>query len=135
MRYGYRKHKQRLRWLPWMLSLGIPLLLLFSIFGEGGIIHNYLLDLKLGKISEATKLLEQENIRQTQIIMRVRTDPEYATLMAARIAYVAPKNAVIYRFPVEKDPFLSIGEKLETIDKENRERFLFAHFLGDLWTD
>ncbi len=135
MRYGYRKHKQRLRWLSWTLSLGIPLLLLFAIFGEGGIIHNYLLSLKLGKLSEASQLLEKENIRQAQIIRRVKTDPEYATLMAARLAYVAPKNAVIYRFPVEKDPFLSIGEKLESIDKENKDRFLFAHFLGDLWTD
>ena len=63
MKYGYKKVKQKFLWFRWAFVFIFPLLVLFTIFGEGGIIHNYVLSLKLGKLNEALTELDSQNLR------------------------------------------------------------------------
>ena len=134
MKYGYQKVTQRLRWFSWGYALALPLLILFIIFGEGGLIHNYVLSLKLEKLNEAISVVESKNIRLQREIRNTRTNESYAQIMRTRHALVAPKGSVIYRFSADK-PLISIGQSLSDIDEENSKSFIFASFLGETWSD
>ena len=92
MKYGYQKVGQKLRWVKWGYALIIPILILFIIFGEGGIIHNYVLHLKLDKLGEAIEEVDSHNIRLQREIRNTRINQNYAQIMRARHALVAPKG-------------------------------------------
>ena len=107
----------------------------FTIFGEGGIIHNYVLSLKLGKLNEALTELDSQNLRLQREIRNSITNKDYAQITRTRHALVAPHGSVIYRFASDQNPSMSIGETLHNIDEENSKNVIFASFLGDLWMD
>ena len=134
MKYGYKKVRQRLRWLRWLLALAFPLLILFTIFGEGGIIHNYVLNLKLNKLDEAISYVDNHNIRLQREIRNTLTNEDYAQIMRTRQALVAPPGSVIYRFSADQR-FISIGQTLHSIDEESTKNLVFASFLGEMWSD
>ena len=134
MKYGYQKVTQRLRWFSWGYALLLPLLILFTIFGEGGIIHNYVLSLKLEKLNEAITQVDNHNLRLQREIRNARLNETYAQIMRTRHALVAPKGSVIYRFSTEQQ-FMSIEQSLNSIDEENSKSFIFASFLGETWSD
>ena len=134
MKYGYKKVTQRLRWLRWLLALSIPLLLLFLVFGKGGIIHNYVLTMKLNKIDEALVEIERSNYRLQIDIRNASQGNELAKIAIARQAFIAPKGSVIYIFP-SGEQTTSIGESLDTIEKESVKGLYFGSFLGSLWSD
>ena len=135
MKYGYKKVKQKFLWFRWAFVFIFPLLVLFTIFGEGGIIHNYVLSLKLGKLNEALTELDSQNLRLQREIRNSITNKDYAQITRTRHALVAPQGSVIYRFASDQNPSMSIGESLNNIDEENSKNVIFASFLGDLWVD
>ena len=134
MKYGYQTVGQKWRWVKWGYALIIPVLMLFIVFGEGGLIHNYVLGLKLEKISEAIEQVESDNRRLEREIRNTRINHEYAQIMRARHALVAPKGAVIFRFS-DDSRFMSIGQTLHDIDEENTKSLIFASFFGETWSD
>ena len=133
MKYGYKKVTQRLRWLRWGLILSIPLLTLFLVFGKGGIIHNYVLSMKLEKIEEALIEINRSNYRLQLDIKNTKSGNEHAKIALARQAFIAPKGSIIYVFPGEQQQ--SIGESLIKIDNQSTETLYFGNFLGSLWSD
>ena len=133
MKFAYKKVTYRLRWLQWLLALSIPLLLLFLVFGKGGIIHNYVLKLKLESLEEALVDLERSNSRLYRDIQNVEKGNSHAQLALARQALIAPQGSHIYIFPTEEQQ--SIGETLDSIEKESTKGVYFANFLGAWWTD
>ena len=133
MKFAYKRVRQRLRWLRWGLILSIPLLTLFLVFGEGGIIHNYVLSMKLSKIEEALLEIDRHNYRLQLDIQHTKSGNEHAGIALARQSFIAPKGSVIYIFPSETQQ--SIGQSLINIDNESAEGLYFGNILGSLWSD
>lgn len=133
MKFAYKKVTYRLRWLQWLLALSIPLLLLFLVFGKGGLIHNYVLQMKLESLQEALVELERDNTRMYRDIQHVEKGNAHAQLALAKQALIAPQGSYIYIFPTEEQQ--SISETLDSIEKESTEGVYFANFLGAWWSD
>ena len=102
MKSPFPKKSRKAHWLRWT-ALTISVLAFFVIFGQGGLIHNYTLKLKLDSVVERSDDVETHNARQRELITKIRNNPEVAKRMMTKMASVAPQGSGNFIDSPQKD--------------------------------
>lgn len=114
MRFAFpKKRKKKLPLLP-ILIVFTALMMVATIFGEGGVIHALSMRVVKDQALYAVEKKHQENQRLSATIRKVQSSPQETQKFLAAYAHLSSDSVTVYNFKAVED--LSSLETLEEFE-------------------
>ena len=114
MRFAFpKKRKKKLPLLP-ILIVFTTLMMVATVFGEGGVIHALSLRVVKDQALIAVERQHQENQRIAMMVKRVQSSPQETQKFLAAYAHLSSDTVTVYNFKTIED-FSSL-EKMEDFE-------------------
>ena len=96
MKHPWKKRKN----FPWrgILLIGAPIVFLYGVLGESGLLEAYRLRLKLQLAEDSLSKLEKDNLRLIRNIESIKSNPQIAERQYQRSAIQGKNGTTFYRF-------------------------------------
>ena len=136
MRFAFpKKRKKTLPYLP-ILTVFTGLMMIATVFGEGGIIHALSMRVVKEQALLAVEGQHVENKRLATMIRKVQSSPAETQKFLAAYAHLSADTVTVYNFKTVED--LSALEQLEQLGEltwweriEFRTQILMTNFLSE----
>ena len=113
MRFAFpKKRKKRLPFLP-ILIVFTALMMIATIFGEGGVIHALSMRVVKDQALHAVEEQHRENNRMAALIRKVQSSPRETQKFLAAYAHLSSESVTVYNFKSVEDL-----TSLETLEEQ-----------------